>query len=65
MPSTPLAENRLTHPPIALLNVVTSTDNEVPWIRLKKGSLKLRGDGAVMSRCKPFSLFSMRVLLVI
>ena len=30
------------HPPIALLNVVTSTDNEVPWIHMKKGSLKLR-----------------------
>ena len=53
MASTSLAEEHLPHPPIPLIELVSSDDHKVPWADVEKGSLRLHREIAVINRHEP------------
>ena len=50
MSSTPFAEDHLTHPPIALLDVVSTNDHEVTRADVKEGGLCFDGEVEAVER---------------
>ena len=51
--STSLTEEHLPHPPIPLIELVSSNDHKVPWADVEKGSLRLHREITVINRHEP------------
>ena len=50
--STPFTKDHLPHPPIPLIEMVSTNNHEVPWADMEKWSLRLNREIAVISRHK-------------
>ena len=53
MASTSLTEEHLPHPPIPLIDLVSSDDHKVPWADMEKRSLRLHREITVVNRHEP------------
>jgi len=51
--STSLIEEHLPHPPIPLIELISSDDRKVPWADVEKGCLRLHREITVINRHEP------------
>ena len=49
----PLTEDHLPHPPIPLIELVSTNDHKVPWADMEEWSFRLHREIAVISRNTP------------
>ena len=53
MTRTPLTEDHLPHPPIPLIELVSTNDHKVPWADMEEWSFRLHREIAVINRHTP------------